>query len=103
MNQPVYNSVSLNGVAATLADALAVERPAQAAPPIAPILTMLEQACGRTSVDRVLIHNPDAIGMWLYQRYTLAFAPVLKHTQLAMPLKSVMPSVTTQIPSPASS
>jgi predicted AlkP superfamily pyrophosphatase or phosphodiesterase len=42
----------------------------------------------------VLIHNPDAVGMWLYQSYPDAFEPVLRHTQLTVPLRSVLPSVT---------
>ncbi|MBE6644448.1 MAG: alkaline phosphatase family protein [Ruminococcaceae bacterium] len=44
--------------------------------------------------DRVLIHNPDAVGMWLYQDYPDAFLPVLKHTHLTVPLCSPMQSVT---------
>jgi predicted AlkP superfamily pyrophosphatase or phosphodiesterase len=41
-----------------------------------------------------LIYNPDAVGMWLYQKYYACFLPVLKHTPLCVPFKAVMPSKT---------
>lgn len=40
------------------------------------------------------MYNPDAVALWLYQKYTSLYLPVLRHTQLALPLSSVMPSVT---------
>jgi len=85
----ILNSVSLTGLAATLADALGVERPAQANEPISSLAALVN---GR--VDRVFMYNPDAVALWLYQKYTRLFDGVVKHTQLALPLQSVMPSVT---------
>ena len=41
-----------------------------------------------------MIYNPDCIPMWLYQKYTEKFAPVLAATQLTVPVATVMPSVT---------
>ena len=38
--------------------------------------------------------NPDAVAFHLYARYTDFFLPVLKNTTLAIPMQSVMPSVT---------
>ena len=85
----IINSISLTGLAATLADALGVERPAQANEPISSLATLIN---GR--VDRVFMYNPDAVALWLYQKYTGLFANVVKHTQLALPMCTVMPSVT---------
>jgi hypothetical protein len=83
------NSISLTGLAATLADALGVERPAQANAPISSLAGLVNG-----KVDRVFMYNPDAVALWLYQKYTALFDGVVKHTQLALPLCSVMPSVT---------
>ncbi len=85
----IINSVSLTGLAATLADALGIERPAQANAPINSLAKLAEGG-----VDRVFMYNPDAVALWLYQKYTALFDDVVKHTQLALPLQSVMPSVT---------
>ncbi len=84
----VYHSISLTGLAATLAQAIGAEAPAQSQPPI-PSLAAL---AGK--VDRIFMYNPDAVAMWLYQKYTPLFDGVVKHTQLTLPLRSVMPSVT---------
>ncbi len=46
------------------------------------------------ALDRVLIYNPDAVALWLYQKYTDLFAPALMRTELQLPVTSVMPSVT---------
>lgn len=90
----MYNSISLNGISATLAEALNVSAPKHSHPPIPSILQMIENGCGQKNVDRILVYNADAIAMWLYQKYTTFFAPVMKHTQMAIPLRTVMPSVT---------
>lgn len=90
MNDTVYNSCSLTTVAAAITGALGAEKPAQAdkANPA------IEALIGETKIDRVLMYNPDAIALWLYQKYTEYYLPVQKHTSLALPLRAVMPSVT---------
>lgn len=93
MNDPVYNAFSLDTVAAALCEAMGIEKPAQAAD-ANPLLTDAVKAAGIPAVDRILMYNPDAIALWLYQKYTALYAPVLRSTQLALPLASVMPSVT---------
>ena len=93
MNDPVYNLYSLATIAAALARAMGIEKPAQAAQ-ANPLLTAMVQNAGIPAVDRILMYNPDAIALWLYQKYTQLYLPVSKHTQLCLPLASVMPSVT---------
>ena len=44
--------------------------------------------------DRALLYNPDAIAHHLFAHYTDLFLPVLRHAPLALPMQSVMPSVT---------
>lgn len=88
-----YNSISMTQIAATVADVMGIEPPIQADEKIGWLSDLLTgRAIGK--VDKVVMYNPDAIAMWLFQKYTADFAPVLKHTQVGVPLKSVVPSVT---------
>jgi len=91
MNDPVYNQQSLTGVCAALCAALGAKPPREAAP-AAPALLDLIQNNG--PVDRVFMYNPDAVALWLYQKYTDLYRPLQARTRLTLPLKSVMPSVT---------
>lgn len=89
----LYNSNSLTHFAATISKAMGIEPPAFAEPAIDWVSEALMDLC-KEGFNRVLIHNPDAVGMWLYEKYPDAFTPVLKHTQITVPFKSPMPSVT---------
>jgi len=76
-----------------MAKLIGVEKPACAAEPLAWVYDTLTDLCEGT-IDRVVIHNADAVGMWLYKKYPDAFLPILKHTQITVPFRSVMPSWT---------
>ena len=91
MNDTVYNSYSLTGIAAALTQALGAEKPAQADEANSALSALIQSA---GNIDRVVMYNPDAISLWLYQKYTEYYLPLLKHVQLPLPLCSVMPSVT---------
>ena len=93
MNDPVLNSYSLDSIAAALAFAMDIDAPSFAAPPN-PALVQLARPVSSAPVDRILMYNPDAVAMWLYQKYPDFYLPVQRHTQLTLPLCSVMPSVT---------
>ena len=88
-----YNTTSLTHFCSTICTAMGIEAPEHAEAPLDWVCDTLHQLC-KDGFDRVLIHNPDAVGMWLYQDYPDAFEPVLKHTHLTIPFCSVMPSVT---------
>jgi len=88
------NSISLTGLAAALADALNVERPQHAHEPINQIQNLVKAYTADGHVDRIFMYNPDAVAHWIYQKYTTYFDDVVKHTQLSVPLQTVMPSVT---------
>lgn len=92
MNDPAYNAYSLTTVAAAITDALGVEKPACAYAANPAIGALIET--NGVKIDRVLMYNPDAVALWLYQKYTALYLPVQKHTALTLPLRSVMPSVT---------
>lgn len=87
------NSVSMTQVAATITDALNIPAPKEAAAPM-PFVRMLFEKHKMEKAQKLLIYNPDAMGMWLFQKYTDLFAPVLKHTEVGVPVRSVLPSVT---------
>ena len=91
MNDTVYNRYSVDGVCAALCKALSAEPPKEAAPAAPALLDLIEE---HGPVDRVFMYNPDAVALWLYQKYTDLYRPVLRHTRLALPLVTVMPSVT---------
>ena len=86
----IYCPLSLKGVAASLTSALGVDAPAEAEAPLDIMLKFIE---GK-GIDRVLMYNPDAVALWLFEKYTDIFAPVMLSTQLTLPLQTVMPSVT---------
>lgn len=88
-----YNSISMTQIAATVADLLGIDPPEQADGKL-DWLSGLLKGHVNGEVDRAVMYNPDAIAMWLFQKYTADFNPVLKHTQVGVPLKTVMPSVT---------
>lgn len=88
-----YNRLSLTRFAATVAKVIGVEKPACADVPVDWVCEVLADLC-KEGFDRVLIHNPDAMGMFLYEKYPDIFEPVLKHTQITIPFKTAMPSVT---------
>lgn len=87
------NAISMTQFAATMAASMGIPAPKAGGAPFSMLgETMKHQ--GLSTAKRVLIYNPDAVGMWLFQKYTTWFAPVLRHTQLGVPIRTVMPSVT---------
>lgn len=89
----MMNSYSMTQLAASVAGALQAEAPREAAPSIPAVDQLVARTLGGKA-DRVLIYNPDCIGHWFWQKYTELFLPVQAHTQLAVPVATVMPSVT---------
>lgn len=60
-----------------------------------PLVTALaDKKLNGEKVDRIIIYNPDAVALWLYQKYTELFTPAALSSDLAIPMRSVMPSVT---------
>lgn len=90
----VLNSISLTGIAASLAKAIAVPAPREAGEPIAAIDRLVQTSTAHGKVDRIFMYNPDAVAQWLYQKYTDYYTPLLEHIRLTLPLQTVMPSVT---------
>ena len=62
--------------------------------PNAAITALADKKLGSKTVDRTIIYNPDAVALWIWQKYTEKFAPAMVRSDIAMPMLSVMPSVT---------
>lgn len=87
------NSILMTYFAPTIAECLNVEKPHEAKEGIDAVKDLLKKNdC--LDIGRTLIYNPDAIAMWLFQKYTNEFSKILKNTQLALPIQTVLPSVT---------
>lgn len=87
------NSISLARLCSTLAAVLDVPAPEKAEPPLDWAVQLLKEQAGGP-IQRALIYNPDAVAQWLFHKNRLMFQPVLEQTQLVLPLRAVMPSVT---------
>lgn len=84
-----YNSISLTQFASTICALANVPAPKQADKPVESLIKLLEGP-----FDRIVIHNPDAVALWLYQQNFELFEKVLSHAPVCVPFKTVMPSVT---------
>lgn len=94
MEEDIFNSICLTGTAATITSLFGAESPKYADKPIGHVLDLAEGTFGKRCADRVFMYNPDAVALWVFQKYTVLFGGVLKNTQLCLPIKTVMPSVT---------
>lgn len=90
----LYDSIRLTHLAATFTSALGVDAPEGAESPCDIVLDRLFAEFGEGGADRVFIYNPDAVALWLFQKYTELFKDAISRTQIQLPILSVMPSVT---------
>ncbi len=88
------SSICITSVARTAAELLGIPAPADWAEPISPVLRRARERFQGKGVDRVLFYNPDAIALWLYQKYTLLLESAVCASDMQLPMLSVMPSVT---------
>jgi len=88
------NANSLDSVCAALCYAMGIDSPAQAAAPNRDLCAYLDEKLAGKKADRVLMYNPDAIAQWLYEKYPKFLGEAEARTQLRLPLRAVMPSVT---------
>lgn len=88
--QDVFCPIKLTGVAASICATLGFEKPESAGEPIE-VLTKLTEG---KDVDRVFMYNPDAVALWVFEKYTDLFTSVMLNSDITLPLQTVMPSVT---------
>ena len=88
------NTLRITQTAATVANLMGFEPPKGADVPNSVVMHAADKIFGTDKVERVLLYNPDAVALWLFQKYTELFIPVIENTQITLPILSVMPSVT---------
>ncbi len=88
-----YNLYSLKHFAGIVAGCMDIPLPDTYAPPIGWLTDLLRQRLGG-SADRAVLYHADAVGHYIWQKYTGLFAPVYAHTSLAVPFISTVESVT---------
>ena len=89
-----HNSDSLDTICATLTYAMGIEAPKCAASKNEELSNYIDKVFDGEKADRVLMYNPDAIAMWVYQKYPEYLDNVQKYTEKEIYLSTVMPSVT---------
>jgi hypothetical protein len=87
------NATSLTRFAATIAAAFDIEPPKLADKRLDEVCDKIRELAGGP-IDRVVIYNPDAVAQWLTEKHADMFQPVLEHTQIKLPMATMMPSVT---------
>ena len=90
----LFNSLPITGIAKTITDVMGVDAPKQAAPSIEIITEKAKSVFGNQRAERVFIFNPDAVALWLLQKYTAWFQQMFLDSDVQIPLLSVMPCVT---------
>ncbi len=85
---------SLDTLCAALCYAMGVEAPAQSAPAAPELTAYVDEKLGGRKADRIVMYNPDAIAQWVEEKYAPLMKEVPALTEIALPLESVMPSVT---------
>lgn len=95
---PSFHKICITRTASTILFLLGVSSPPEAE---APIDEVLHKAIDRFSpvntqapCDRVFMYNPDAVAMWIYEKYADYFAEMEKGADLKLPMLSVIPPVT---------
>ena len=88
-----FNQYPLKHFASIVADCMDLPLPAEYEPTIPWVSEILKERLGKTA-DRVVLYHADAVGLYIWQKYTSLFAPVYKYTSLAVPFLSTVESVT---------
>lgn len=88
------SAVCITSLRATAEALSGIHTPGTIDSPNSLITALAAKKLGGKLVDRVVIYNPDAVALWLYQKYTEMFCEALLSSDLALPMRSVMPSVT---------
>jgi hypothetical protein len=89
-----FNTISLNRVAASVIGAMGLDVPAHMGSGIPNVEALVKRYSTSGLAQRVFMLNPDALGQWLYLRYTEDFYPVTARTQLALPIIAAFPPKT---------
>jgi len=88
------SAICISSVRATAEQLAGIQSSGNTASPNPLVAALAVGKLGEKKTDRTVIYNPDAVALWLYQKYTEMFTEAALHSDLALPMLSVMPSVT---------
>ncbi len=88
------SAICISSVRATAEQLAGISYPDRIAAPNPLVTALATKKLGVEKTDRTVIYNPDAVALWLYQKYTDMFTEAALSSDLALPMLSVMPSVT---------
>lgn len=88
------NKVSLDTLCSTLCYAMGVLAPTESADKNRELSSYIDEKLNENKVDRIFMYNPDAIGQWIYEKYPALFESAELHSDIKIPLRSVIPPVT---------
>ncbi len=88
------SSICITSVASTALNLFGIDVPDSFEKPNCILQSLAEKKANGSPVDRVVLYNPDAVALWVYQKYTHLFTDALLCSDVALPMLSVMPSVT---------
>ena len=89
-----YNSLPITRVAATITGVAGIGAPMHAEPSVKMICSYAESVFAGKHASRVFMYHPDAVALWLYQKYTAMFEKAVLQSNMQLPMRSVMPTVT---------
>lgn len=88
-----YNLYPLKHFASIVAECMEIELPEEYAKTIPWVSNILKDRLGGKAEKAVLYHA-DAVGQYIWQKYTNLFAPVYRYSSLSIPFVSTVQSVT---------
>lgn len=90
----IYNKICITSVADTVCKLFGIETDSRVDNCNPVIDALAKKKLGNEKADRAVLYNPDAVALWLYQKYTDMFTGCAINSDIALPMLSVMPSVT---------
>lgn len=91
---PTYNDTPITKTASTILTLLGLQPDPSMAAPIDAVLDGAQQAFGRKRCGRILMYHPDAVAMWIYERYRNYFEELEQRLPHRLSMLSPVPPVT---------
>ena len=89
-----FNTICITSVTSTVCSLFGIDTPETIEKENSFVTSLAQKKLGGRKPDRAVLYNPDAVALWLYQKYTEMFTDAAIRSDLAIPMLSVMPSVT---------
>lgn len=89
-----FNKICLTSAAASVAEIMGMSYPESFGDKNPLLMKLAEKKLKGRKADRAILYNPDAVSLWLYQKYTDLFTDAAVASDIDIPMLAVMPSVT---------